>query len=750
PGPDEMPQTFETLDDLPVRVSWNSLSARQNKFFAPSSGNIGIWLQSQATGLVVGDTLLVVSRQRGDNTASDFDVNSDLWSVRKVTDVLPNKDLDRTRVTWDKPLGSVSPAGETNPTGHKIYVLKERASLFGYNAPHPKVFSSEQLANFGFSSPPSDWSFTVDSANNHLSLDVVYKAFVKNSWVTVTSPGSVTELYKITDATDDGQSNYAISGRSSLLTLDIDTGLESLEGSYRSVSVYGASQELTLAENPIEGWVTGSEIELDRLTDLPEDKRLVIQGRRAQVISQPLTLVLLSDAGQTRTIHKGSQLTLISAPVPQVDAFKWALRDADGFTGTVSASPGAFKATPADKKVDIIAENALLSQNLKVDASHSKLVLKDALNWAYDRQSFRIHGNVAKASHGEGTSEILGSGNPAQSFQKFLLKQNPVTQRLAPSDTGIESTLSVRVDGVEWTEKPDLYARGATERIYTASLTDAGDTIIQFGDGKSGATLQPGRDNIVSTYRRGLGKAGNVAKGQLSLLLDMPLGLTDAINPLPASGGDDPEASKNARRNAPIYTLTLGRVVSITDYRDFALGFPGIAKADSRWIWSGVNRRIIVTVAGLDGTALTTSGPTLPALLSAYKKLGDPMVQVDTISYQPTYFRLGLKVSVDASYVDETVLGDVEEALRDAFDFENRNFAEKVALSAIAAIAHSVAGVQAVDIDKLYRESGPQSAAIAHPALQARTSRVQDDGTFLPAEILTLSPQPFDALVVMT
>ena len=65
--------------------------------------------------------------------------------------------------------------------------------------------------------------------------------------------------------------------------------------------------------------------------------------------------------------------------------------------------------------------------------------------------------------------------------------------------------------------------------------------------------------------------AGNLRAGQLTLPLDRPLGLRETTNPLPATGGDDAEAAEDARRNAPIYTLTLGRVVSITDYRDFAL-----------------------------------------------------------------------------------------------------------------------------------------------------------------------------------
>ena len=147
-------------------------------------------------------------------------------------------------------------------------------------------------------------------------------------------------------------------------------------------------------------------------------------------------------------------------------------------------------------------------------------------------------------------TEILGAGDPSRPFQKFHLKQAPVTQRLAATETGVASTLSVRVDGVAWTEVPDLYQRGATARVFRATLTDSGATVIEFGDGVSGARPTPGRDNIVADYSRGLGLAGNLRPGQLNLPLDRPLGLREAFNPLAATGGDDPEAAADARRNA--------------------------------------------------------------------------------------------------------------------------------------------------------------------------------------------------------
>mgnify|MGYP002148640955 CR=1 FL=1 len=75
------------------------------------------------------------------------------------------------------------------------------------------------------------------------------------------------------------------------------------------------------------------------------------------------------------------------------------------------------------------------------------------------------------------------------------------------------------------------------------------------------------------------GLAGHLEAGQLSLLAGKPQGLRGVTNPLPPAGGADAEALEDARRNAPMGVMTLGRVVSLQDYEDFARSFAAVAKA---------------------------------------------------------------------------------------------------------------------------------------------------------------------------
>ena len=76
-------------------------------------------------------------------------------------------------------------------------------------------------------------------------------------------------------------------------------------------------------------------------------------------------------------------------------------------------------------------------------------------------------------------------------------------------------------------------------------------TSVRFGDGMTGARLPTGRQNIVATYRNGLGLAGRVGAAKITTLLDRPTGVKNVVNLVAADGGADPETMDKARRAAP-------------------------------------------------------------------------------------------------------------------------------------------------------------------------------------------------------
>ena len=227
--------------------------------------------------------------------------------------------------------------------------------------------------------------------------------------------------------------------------------------------------------------------------------------------------------------------------------------------------------------------------------------------------------------------------------------------------------------------------------------------------------------------------------GALAQLLDRPLGVKGVSNPEPASGGVDPESEESARASIPLGVRTLGRAVSLLDYEDFARAFSGVAKANAAVLQLRAGKTVVVTVA-FEG------GDRLDDLADALRTHGDPRVQVLVLAGTTQTFKLALKVVVDPAYESDAVLSGVEAALRDAYSFEARAFTDPVFRSQIESVAHTVKGVLAVDVDRLYTGT---TAGLADRLLAQRPA-VGAGGTAIPAGLLELDEAPFDWLEELT
>jgi predicted phage baseplate assembly protein len=296
-----------------------------------------------------------------------------------------------------------------------------------------------------------------------------------------------------------------------------------------------------------------------------------------------------------------------------------------------------------------------------------------------------------------------------------------------------------------------MYEAAATERAYTLSTDEQGRTFVVFGDGQRGARLPSGSNNVRASYRKGIGSEGNVQADRLTQLMSRPLGLKSVSNPRSAVGGSDPEARDAARQNMPLFTRTLGRVVSLLDYEDFARAFSGVAKAQARVLELHAGTTVVITVAGPDGAPLSAASPVRQALLSELKKAGDPHVAVQLVSYQASTFRVGLRIKRDPDYELPALRAAVEAALRARFAFATRELGQPVLQSELIAVAQALKGVVAVELTALYGGSQPPSQVPPGkwPRLLAARMRVHE-GQPLPAELLTLDPGPFDLLEEMT
>jgi hypothetical protein len=773
PGPDEKPQTFETVEKIEARAEWNSLPAQTSLPFRPTRATVEIILQGTATNLKAGDFLLVVGDERLKNPASEQ------WDMRRIERVRLDAEKDLTRVTFDEPLGWELPPYAVNPAAKNVraFAFRTRAALFGHNAPDWRLMPDDvrnrfitvhKKPHYHGAVTYTDWpGFDLDTSVPELDLDALYPAIVPGSWVVLSSP-DYDELARVTGVSETSQANFGLALKVSHLTLEIEN-FDQFSHSRREALLYGQSEEMIIAESPLVkipatapsfglelgpdalAPFEGGELLIERgTTDFPKGRALAVGGRRmrARVITTPL--VLTAANGKTKSIAVGESLLLLEAPLRlQNGLTRLTLLDKAAFWGTANVDSGRVQLIASDPDDSTVNEVVLVERcALAGDEVHTRVELQKPLVNCFDRATVTIQGNLAPATQGETRREVLGSADAARAFQRFTLKQSPLTYISADTPSGAQSTLQVRVNDLLWDETGSIYATGPEDKIYTVRQNDQSKTSVQFGDGQSGARPHSGSENIVAVYRVGSGLAGNVAAGQISLLQSRPLGLKGVLNPLPASGGDDPEPRDQARRNAPLTTLTLDRLVSLQDYEDFTRAFAGIAKAQAVWLWDGGQRSVFITVSGPNGQPMTSGTRTYDSLVKAIQRYGLPFQPFQIVSYVPLKFGLQAGVQVDPRLPEDKVLEAVRQALKLGFGFAARELARGVAASQVLAVIQSVPGVVMADLNTLYLSGTTPSTSLPLPPLRAAPAHRDTAGIVHPAELLTLDESKLEILRV--
>lgn len=402
----------------------------------------------------------------------------------------------------------------------------------------------------------------------------------------------------------------------------------------------------------------------------------------------------------------------------------------------------------ADRTGETASEVATIAGLSLVDG-YTVVTLSPDLAGSYQRASVTVNANVAPASHGETVTELLGSGDASQAFQRFALSSTPLTYVSDSSPAGAASTLVVRVDGVAWTEVPWLCGAGPADRVYTVLGGADGKTWVRFGDGVTGARLGSGKGNVQATYRRGIGTAGLVRAGQISLPLSRPLGLKAVVNPVASAGAADPETLDQARGNAPITVKALGRIVSLEDAADFAAASAGIAKARADLVWDGTRSVVCVTVAGPGGAPVVPGSAQYAGLLQAMRDAGDGTLALALRAGVPVTFTVAARVTPDPARLAADVLAAVKAALAARFSFDRQAFGQPVFRSEVLACMQAVPGVVAVTLDAFRRTSGG-SAIIAPAVVDAVVAQppVLGTGGLVGAELLTLESGPLPGVRV--
>jgi predicted phage baseplate assembly protein len=690
--------------------------------FLPPPKSIRVTI-SQGQDSISGDVLVNGTTQIGqyEVEVSDFSTAKPL-----MFDIRSGAFQRNLRLTWEQK----QIFGEANIQGFAVFhltvdgqppitVLAGRTASRSTATGRSSISVMEQIAITNESAIPPD-----ADAQKVIYLDSTYGQIVPGSYVGL-ERGTRKIVATAVSVHDVSAARYGMTGRITQLTLDHGWWQpdDLMLTAARETTVYAQSEQIALSEAPITDDVTGSTIELDDIYDgLKPGRWLIVTGERTDL------------PGNTGGIT-GTELVMLGG----VDQGG---RSTDGGALSVTDTGGNPRAG---------------------ETAHTFLRLASPLSYSYKRTSVTIYGNVVEATQGETKNETLGSGDAAQTLQQFTLRQSPLTYVSAANATGIESTLQVRVNNILWGEVESLNAAGADDRVYTTTTDDQDNTTITFGDGQHGMRLPTGAENVKALYRVGIGQGGNVDSGRISLLATRPVGVKSVINPIASSGGAGRDEIDQVRRNSSQGLGALDRLVSVSDYQDFARAFGGVAKATASHLSDGKRQVVYVTIAAPGGEKADVNSGLLMNLQDALTRLGDPQVAVRVDECELLLMVINACVKVLPAYDWADVQPAITAALLAQFSFEKQEPGEAVPLSLVTTAIQDVDGVDYVDVegfDTISENDVASADALKQKLMSLRTPDVAGSvgglgeridpktGALLPAQIVYLSAQAPATLIL--
>ena len=270
PGQGERSQTFETSAELSALAELNDAGLRTREPQQIGPGSTQLYLDGTTTGLRPGDAILVVRPDLAGGSHRDF-------RILRAVDPRP----PATLVSWDA--GLVGGGTPPQPVV-EVHAFRQRASLFGQNAPDFRSMPTEIRDRYQLAHPNSvpantsgNWpGFELPKANPVLDLDAAYPGIVKGSWLVLDEPGRRVIL-TVGEAQLAGGEDFGITGRTTQVNL-VPKSTDLSKFHRREVAVFTQSERLRLAEQPIERPLSGRVVELERAVPLAVRSELFVTG----------------------------------------------------------------------------------------------------------------------------------------------------------------------------------------------------------------------------------------------------------------------------------------------------------------------------------------------------------------------------------------------------------------------------------------------------------------------------------------
>ena len=305
-------------------------------------------------------------------------------------------------------------------------------------------------------------------------------------------------------------------------------------------------------------------------------------------------------------------------------------------------------------------------------------------------------------------SQLISVRSFAQTPNPTLAAADLMLFDPAQAVPAISLTETSSPDQPQWTALRDLLGSAEPDRVFVVETEFDGTATLRFAtpgapgsetEGTNGMVPTPGA-TFTATYRIGNGTPGNLGAESLTQLSAADPRILRCTNPLPATGGADPETPEQIRRRAPQDFLSPQRSITLTDYQQIAQTNPAVNQAVASLRWTGSWYSVFLAVEPKGGGTLTPAlQKSLYTQVDRFRLAGQDLelespqyisLQITLqVTIAPDYFRANVQQAL-LQVLGNRVLPNGRKGL---FHPDNFDFGETVYLSPLYAAARAVPGV---------------------------------------------------------
>lgn len=275
----------------------------------------------------------------------------------------------------------------------------------------------------------------------------------------------------------------------------------------------------------------------------------------------------------------------------------------------------------------------------------------------------------------------------------------------------------------EWDQVTHLTDYGPTDSVYSLRFDANNYVYVRFGDGVSGSIPSNG-SYVKVQYETGGGIVGNISSNFLFYFYqDAPSDATSIdwtvldIQNSVATGGVDPETDANIRAQAPLALTTMNRVVTLNDFRNYALSLPLVGKANavaasrsSVTLYVSPYRADTSTdlYPGYNTTNTVVSGEMFALIDSVTNSISDKLPIGTSLTVSPATY---VPIAVQIAYIKRTqfthaqVLEKLKFSLLSIFGYNYMRFGDTIRPEEVEFELRKVEGVTSIKVNALHLAS---------------------------------------------